>query len=201
LRLCKIYILTGIVAIFLSPTVFANGGDPFARGRADVYMVSLSQFQIDNGEGSTPVTASGSATLDIAAASGVTGSAGNFFSGLIIPDGSYSRVRPTPSGTFTVTGSVTYDGTTYYTEGSQSAGGGCVTKLTAPAEACTVTISVPTPDWESLGGTLTVTDGNPDYKVRVSFNTGMALGLYDGVSGKEIWPQEPNPLIQLLPVE
>lgn len=201
----KIFILVLAGTLFLSPYVFAQGV-PLDTGRATAYKVTLTQFEIDNGDGSTAVTAfSGTSTIvDIAAAPNTSSSAGNFMSGLTIPDGSYSRAKPTPSGTFTISGTVTYDAVggdnlTYYTQSAAGPGGGCSTNTVGPAQECTIAINVGAANWDNLGGTITVADGIPDYKVRVRFNTSQMLGLYAGPGGREIFPQQPNPTVELIP--
>jgi len=145
---------------------------------------------LDNGDGTTAVTAfeGTSATLDIAAAADNNSSVGNFMSGLVVPDGSYLRVKPTPSGTFIVSGSVTFGPNTYYTTSTNGSSGGCLTSTTGPAQECTVTVpSAIVPAWENMPSTLTVTDGTPNYKIRVRFNTSNSVGLYP-------IPPAPNPL-------
>lgn len=203
----KIYALFLVMAVFISGSpLFANGA--LDTGPATTYQVTLSQFQIDNGVGSTAVTAtSTSATLDIASAADTNTSVGNFMSGFTVPDGSYSRVKPTPSGAFTITGSVLYgvggggDGLIYRTTGAIGASGsGCATATDGGTpQPCSVTLTVNAPNWENLGGTITVKDGTPDYKVRVKFDISAALGLYNGPSGKEIYPEQPAVSISLIP--
>ena len=60
----------------------------------------MNKFELDNGDGTTSVTAfdGTSSTLDIASAADNDTSVGNFMSGLVVPDGAYSRVKPTASG-------------------------------------------------------------------------------------------------------
>lgn len=187
----------GILSLFVLGYVsFAYGA--LATDRATVYKVTLSKFEIDNGVGSQSVTAfEGTSTvLDIASTANTNTSVGNFMSGLVVPDGSYSRVKPTPSGIFTIAGSVSG----YYTTGGLSAGGGCATNITGPAQECTITLTVDAQAWQPLPATIVVTDGKPNYRARVKFDTSAALGLEnapDG-SGKQIFPQQPSTSIQLI---
>lgn len=193
------FVLIGVIST-VSPAAFAQA--VLNTGRATVYKVTMSQFEIDNGDGTTPITAfSGtSATLDIASALDTNTSVGSFLSGLSVSDGSYSRVKPTPSGAFTIAGSVSFGGSTYYTTGSARTGGGCLTNTTGPAQECNMTIDVGAQDWQSLGGTITVKNGTPNYRVRVRFNTANALGLYNGPGGTfEIYPQQPSTSVTLIP--
>lgn len=160
----------------------------------------MSKFEIDNGDGTTSITAfegTGS-ILDIASALDTNSSVGNFMSGLVIPDGSYSRVKPTPSGTFTIAGSVTSGLTTYYTTSSVGSGGGCLTSTTEPAEECTVSLNVGAQSWQNLPGTITVTNGTPSHNVRVNFNISNGVGLYDIAGHKEIMPQQPQATVELI---
>gem|GEM_PF-3446655 len=175
-----------------------------ATGSATVYKVSMSKFEIDNGTGSTSVTAFDSsvggvsAILDIASAADTNTSVGNFMSGLIVSDGSYSRVKPTPSGTFTIAGSISYLGTTYYTTGAIGSGGGAATNTVGPAQECTISITMGAISWENMPGTITVTNGTPNYNVRVKFDTSHGIGLYNGPGGsKEIYPEQPSVTMSL----
>lgn len=186
-------------AVFYN-SVFANPS-VLGTGSTSVYKVTLNKFELDNGNGTTSVTAfeGTSSTLDIASAADTNTSVGNFMSGLVVPDGNYSRVKPTPSGTFTVAGSVSYGGATYYTTSTIGAGGGCLTSITGPAQECTVTVAMGTVDWENLPSTITVTGGTPNYKCRVKFNTSAALGLYDMGGHYELMPEQPVTSMSLIP--
>lgn len=188
-----------LVLLVLSIFSFASSvSAAIATGQATVYKVTMNTLEIDNGAGSASITAfSGtSTTLDIASAADTNTSVGNFLSGLIVPDGSYSRVKPTPSGTFTVAGSVASGGTTYYTTSALGTQG-CATNTTGPAQECTVTVNVGAQNWQDLPGTITVKDGAPDHKVRVKFNTSAALGLYNIGAQKEIMPEQPSVSVSL----
>lgn len=202
-KILTVSIIGALLLCLYSPFVFAQG--VLYTGRATVYKVTMSSFEIDNGDGSTPITAfsGASATLDIASAADTNTSVGNFLSGLTVPDGSYSRVKPTPSGTFTIAGSVTHagNGNTYYTRSTTGSGTGCTVSTTPPAQECTVNLNVGPQDWQNLPGTITVTNGIPSHRVRVRFNTSAALGLYT-VGGDdppfEIFPQQPQTTVTLI---
>lgn len=193
-----LFIIFGLV--YCTP-VFAQAA--LETGNTSVYKVTMNKFELDNGNGTTPVTAfdGTSATLDIASVSDTSTSVGNFMSGLVVPDGSYSRVKPTPSGTFTVAGSVTYPlgGTTYYTTSTTGSGGGCLTSTTGPAQECTVTVNVGVQSWQNLPATIIITDGTPNYRARVKFNTSNSLGLYNAGGHYEFFPEQPQTTISLIP--
>lgn len=193
------------ILFILASLVFLNSvfADPaaLATGSTSVYKVTMNKFELDNGVGSTAVTAfeGTSSTLDIASAPDTNTSVGNFMSGLVVPDGNYSRVKPTASGTFTVAGSVSYLGTTYYTTSTIGSGGGSLPSTVGPAQECTITVTMGTVNWENLPSTVTVTDGTPNYRCRVKFNTSAALGLYDMGGHYELMPQQPDTSMSLIP--
>lgn len=197
----RVFVILLLFVLGYVSFAYANGV-LLATGSATVYKVTMSKFEADNGDGTTSVTAfeGTSTTLDIASAPDTNTSVGNFMSGLVVPDGSYSRVKPTPSGTFTIAGSVSYDGaaSTYYTTSTAGPGGGCSTNTSGPAQECTININVGTQSWQTLPATIVVTDSRPNYRVRVKFNTSAALGLYEGPSGREIFPQQPSTSVQLI---
>jgi len=192
-----LFILCGLAC---NTSVFAQPSR-LATGNSSVMKVTLNKFELDNGADSTAVTAfeGTSAVLDIAAASDTNSSVGNFMSGLIVPDGNYSRVRPTPSGTFTISGSVTYLGTTYYTTPTTGSGGGSIPSITGPAQECTISVTIESTSWEVMPSTITVTDGTPNYRVRVKFNTSNSLGLYDLGDHYELFPEPPQTTMSLIP--
>lgn len=175
----KCFVLITVVFIFTS---IAS-----ANGPADKYEVTVSTFELSSdGTNYTTVFSGTSSVIDIAA--GTAGqSAGNFMSGLAVPDGTYTHCRVTPSATMTVRGN---DGTSY-TAGS-SPGGGCTVTTNAALKAdCTVTLpSSPSATIQNFSATpIVVKDGVPNHKVRVVFDVSTALRLEgDG----KIWPQEPS---------
>jgi len=194
-----ILILLGSIFIFTSQ-VFAYVHLAEAKGEPTVYKVTMSKFELDNGEGTTAVTASGgtSTVLDIAAGQGGA-SAGNFMSGLVVPDGSYSRVKPTPSGHFVIAGSISHESSNYRTTGDNIAGGCATTTDPGTPQPCTIDLEVVNQEWKDLGGTITVTNGTPNYKVRVYFDTSEAIGLY-GIDGTHaIYPEQPSTTVELIP--
>ncbi|MFZ5800719.1 MAG: hypothetical protein ACOY3D_05015 [Candidatus Omnitrophota bacterium] len=182
----------------LSPTCFGQGA-PEATGRADVYRVFLTTFEIYNGVQWLTLFSGTSSVVDIASAPDTSTSPGNFLSGLSVPDGTYSQVRVTPADTFTIKGSVTNGATSYYTTSSTGSGGGCLTSTSGPAQECTLAISGVTAQANSLSPSITVTNGVPDHRVRVNFDTSNALGLHTAGpdSHKEIFPEVPTVTISV----
>lgn len=141
-----------------------------ATGPASVYKVTITQFEIYNGTSWITVSDGSSTTIDIASVQS-SSVAGTFFSGLSVPDGTYTQVRVTVSGTFVISGRV---GSSYTT--AVISNGGCVVTAVAANEAeCTVTASLPAPTPDVLPTALTVTNGVPSHKIRVTFNVNTAL--------------------------
>lgn len=166
--------------------IFLFGLPAFANGPATVYKVTLTKFELWNGTEWITAFTGTSTTLDIASASDTSTSAGNFLSGLVIPDGTYTKVRATPSGTFTIKGN---DGAGNYTTAVVGAGTGSTpTNNAALAAECTVTIAGVVATENTLSSPITVTGGVPDHKVRVKFNTSTAIQLQGG----ELFPAIPT---------
>lgn len=170
----KIYTLTAFLLLF-SSLVFA------APGPASVYKVRVSKLELNNGTSWITVFEGTSDPLDIASVSSGS-AAGNFLSGLSIPDGTYTQVRVTPSPTFTFSGRDTLNN---YTTAIAGNGGGSTLTLIAAQEAeFTFTLTggnVPGPDTQDFSATpITVKDGVANHKVRVSFDVSAAIQLQGG---------------------
>ena len=107
-------------------------------------------------------------------------SAGNFFSGLSVPDGTYNYVRVTPSTTFKMKGSA---GGYYTTTGTLSVSGRTVILTGDSANLAEGTIILADDDVpyteSSLSPAITVKNGVADHKVRVSFDVSNTLEYYD----------------------
>ena len=176
----KIYTLTAFLFIFNS-VAFA------ADGPASVYKVRVSKLELDNGTSWITAFEGTSDTLDIASVSSGS-AAGNFLSGLSIPDGTYTRVRVTPSPTFTFSGRDTLNN---YTTAIVGNGGGSAPTLIAAQEAeFTFTLGVvPDTNMQDFSATpITVKDGVANHKVRVSFNVSAAIQLQGGA----LFPAQPT---------
>ena len=130
MRILKASFLT----IFLSLIIISWA---FATGPAAVYKVKVKTFELWNGSQWITAFDGESSTLDIAAV-GAGQSAGNFMSGLMVPDGTYTQSRVTPHATFIIRGN---DGANY-TLGTNGGFGGCNPTNTASLAAeCTVTLT------------------------------------------------------------
>lgn len=143
-----------------------------ATGPASVYKVTITKFEMYNGTDWATILDGSSTTLDIASVN-AGAVAGTFFSGLSVPDGSYTQVRVTISDTFTISGHVGSS----YTNGQISNSICAVTAVAADEAECTVTVpgGLPAPTPDTLPTTLTVTNGVPSHKVRVTFNVNNAI--------------------------
>jgi len=172
--------------LFSSSYVFA------ATGAATVYKVVVTKFEMFNGTSWVTVSTGNSTTMDIASVD-VGASVGNLFAGLDVPDGSYTQVRPTISGTFVVSGVV--DGR--YTDGGNS-GSVCSTSADeADLAECTLTVTLGAPEADTLPTTLVVANGIPSHTVQVNFD--VSAGLTDeDVPANTIITAEPSVTMQMI---
>lgn len=180
----------GFLSPFLSLTIISLA---FATGPAAVYKVKVKKFELWNGSQWITAFDGESSTLDIAAV-GSGQSAGNFMSGLMVPDGTYTQSRVTPHATFIIRGNDVAP--TRYTLGTNGVNTGCNYTATASLAAeCTVTLIAPNVPGVSApldfsATPIIVKDGVPDRKVRVSFDVSNAIS-YDG-GADEIFPAAPT---------
>jgi hypothetical protein len=152
-----------------------------------VYKVTVTKFEMHNGTSWITVSSGNSTTIDIASAQ-AGAVAGTFFSGLSVPDGSYTQVRVTISDTFTISGRVGSN----YTNGQISNGICAVTAVAASEAPCTVTVpnGLPPPSADALPATLAITNGVPSHKIRVTFNVNNAID--DSGAGGLMFPGTPS---------
>lgn len=175
----------GLVLILV---LFTSVSVALANGPADKYLVTTTKLEISSdGTNFTTLFSGTSATMDIASVS-AGHSAGDFISGLAVPDGTYTHVRVTPGATMTVRGD---DGSGNYTLASGAPGGGCTTTTNSALRGeCTVTIS-PAPSattQDFSAAPIVVRDGVPNHKVRVNFDVSAAI---QNIAG-ELWPAQPT---------
>lgn len=193
-----IFLLSGLILFNFAYLLAAS-----TTNKYQVYITQLELYNSDTGQW-VSVYSGSSVTLDIASQAGSGVLIGNFLSGLTVPDGNYTKAKATPSTTFIIKGSVDdAPGGPYYTTGTTASSGGrtvCVTSTTAAdkADCTTVMLSTDvTPPAEGVtftGGTLTVTNGNPNKRVRVYFDLSNAL-TWDGTY---IYPGPPIITIELV---
>lgn len=177
------------VLFTLSSSVLA-----YAAGPATAYKVKVKKLELWNGSSWVTAFEGSSATMDIASVNSGQ-AAGQFLSGLKVPDGVYSQVRVTPHPSFNIQG---YDNgvvPTRYTLAANGVNGGCtVTNDAASVAECTITLTPPnepgvtTQDFSATP--ITVKDGVCDRKIRVSFDVSTAIS-YNAPAG-EIFPAEPT---------
>ena len=154
---------------------------------------------MNNGTAWIIVSNGSSTTLDIASVNSGQ-AAGNFFAGLVVPDGSYTQVRVTVSPTFTISGSVGSDGSPIYTTATLS-GGICVSTSSSANQAeCTVSVpgGLPDPTPDNLPTTLVITGGVPSHKIRVNF--GVSTAIEEGVS-ELLFPGTPTVTMQMIALQ
>ncbi|MCX5706124.1 MAG: hypothetical protein NTW13_00360 [Candidatus Omnitrophica bacterium] len=185
--LLRSLVLIVMITVFTS-LAFAGSAD---TGPASVYKVGVSKVELDNGTSYITVFNGTSGTLDIASVSSGA-SVGDFLSGLEVPDGTYYKVKVTPSPTFTYSGNV---GTNYTTAGEGE--GGSPPGTIGQKGAWTITLTgdnVPTAKEQDFTATpVTVLNGVVDHEVRVSFNVANAIKL----EGGKLWPDQPTVTISL----
>jgi len=171
----------------------------WAAGPASEYQIIITKMELYNGSSWVTVFSGTSTAIDIAAAASGT-SAGNFFSGLEVPDGTYTQVRTTVSTTFVISGT---DAGQYTTAATFDAGGGnvgCVANATAANEAaCTATISTVPIDTTTFSSPITMTNGNASHKIRINFDTNTAIS-YNGGAGA-IFPDVPTVTVTAISVQ
>lgn len=160
-----VLVLISLVFVFISTSAVLA-----ANGPASVYKVTLTKFELWNGTGWITAFSGTSVTLDIASASDTSTSVGSFLSGLIVPDGIYTKVKVTPSGTFTISGR---DSDYNYTTATVGPGniGSTPTNNAALQAECTMTVNIADPEEMPLPTPIVVKDGAPDHRVRVKFDT------------------------------
>lgn len=160
-----------------------------AVGPATVYKVRVKTFEIWNGSQWITAFEGTSAVLDIAAVSSGQ-SAGTFFSGLQIPDGTYTKVRVTPHPVFNIQGN---DGARYTLAANGDDGGCTYIGVAANAAECTITLTgarVPLAQEQDFSATpITITDGVSNRKVRVAFDTSTSIEYI--LLADEIFPAAP----------
>ncbi len=184
-----------ISALLLScaSRAFAANGD---TGAATVYKVTIEKFEMFNGTSWVTASSGNSTTIDIAAVNSGS-AAGTFFAGLNVPNGSYTQVRVTVSSTFTISGSVSTDGSAIYTTAAL-ANEVCVSSANASNQAqCAVAVpgGLPAPTPDVLPSTLTVAGGVPSHKFRVNFNVSAAV---QETAGEGIAPGQPTVTMQMI---
>lgn len=181
----KYFLLGGII--------LTNFSMAEAVGPANVYEVRVAKFELFNGTSWVTIFEGTSKAIDIAATnSGQV--AGQFFTSLAVPDGTYTRSRVTPSQVFQIKGN---DGSRY-TTASSGPNGGCVYTTTASAEAaCSITITdAITPETTTFSSPIVINNGVPSHKVRVSFDTSGAI-QYNSLAD-EIFPAAPTVTVTVI---
>lgn len=115
LLLKKVVIAMVVMVIGMSAAIcIAQEPTPDFTGPAEIYNVTLRKIEISQ-DGNTWITlGEGDKTFSIADAN-VGETIGNYVSGAILPEGTYTKLRVTVYKYFTIKGYGTSGGTTYYT--------------------------------------------------------------------------------------
>lgn len=192
----RIFICVTIIFIAVSFFFCQNAAAALATGTAVQYNVVVTKFELSTDGGSTWITAfeGTSASIDLGSSNASKGqSPGAFLSGLSVPDGTYNMIRVTPSGTFTIKGSISYLGSTYYTTNAVGVDtGASVSTNINNYDACSITIGGVSAQTYTPPSAIVVKDGSCASKIRVSFNVDSGIGLYPQTGGGyETYPEAP----------
>jgi hypothetical protein len=172
----------------------AIGTRAWADGPASIYEVRIGKFELYNGTSWITVFEGTSSVIDIASVNSGQ-MAGQFMSGMSVPDGTYTQSRVTPSQTFKIKGN---DGSNRYTTGVD--GTGCTYSNAASNEAsCEFTVSQAiTPDTTTFSTPIVMSGGVPSHKVRVSFDVSQAI-TYNALADR-LFPAQPTVTVTLIAV-
>ncbi len=185
------------ISIFESLFTLLSFSSVWPDGPANIYQVRIAKLELNNGTAWVTVYEGTSTAIDIASV-GAGALAGNFMSGLSVPDGTYTQSRVTPSQTFKIKGD---DGAGRYTTAAIGGNGGCVfTNVAAAEAACDITIATAiTPTTTTFTGPITVTNGSASHKVRVSFNVSAAITYNAGAN--ELFPAVPAVTVTTIAIQ
>ena len=169
----------------------------WAAGPANIYETRIAKFEMYNGSDWVTVFEGTSDVIDIASVDSGA-SAGEFLSGLTVPDGTYTQVRVTPHQTFKIKGN---DGSNRYTTSFDSVTELCNYSNTAGDEdecEMTVTFAI-TPGTDTFSTPITVENGVPSHKVRVSFDISAAIVHEAGAD--KLRPDQPVATLTAIAIE
>ena len=168
----------------------------WAAGPANVYKVRIAKMELWNGSAWVTVFEGTSTAIDIASVnSGAL--AGQFLSGISVPDGTYTQCRVTASQIFNIKGN---DGSGRYTTATIGGNGGCVYSAVAANEAeCAITItSTITPQTTTFSSPITAASGVFSHKIRVSFDVSASIEYNAGAD--EIFPAAPTTTVTAIKI-
>ncbi len=157
-----------------------KGVASLTTGKPTVFKVTVTKVELYNGT-SFVTLFTGSSQLDLVAAA--SGAAFPGISSLSLPAGTYTQVRVTFSNSFTMKGSLTSGGTTYYTTATTINSDAASLASTTATDLAEATIA--NPSWGSLGDPVvqtitvpsqTITIGTA-YTPTLNFDIGSALVL------------------------
>jgi hypothetical protein len=140
--------------------------------------ITMKNFSLIKSGGGEVSLLNGSATLDFAQNSGAT--VGNFVSGAVVPDGTYTQLKATMGSTLTIKGSVTCAGITYITSlnGTLTSPDPVGPASAAAEENITINNGVDQTFTLTLPSPVTVTAGN-NKQIAMFFNNSAALELWN----------------------
>lgn len=174
-----------LFSVAVAPSALAQA--PLAYGVPTSYKVIVKDCQMSTDGGTTWVTL-WTTGIEMDVASAAKGAEVlKFVQNLVIPSGTYNRLRYTVDKLMKVTGSVAHGGFTYYTSTGLTDG------TTAPAVEYTFTNTTDTTYTDTVA--VSVQAGRNTY-ARISFNIDQGLALYGvGVGVFKIYPNPVAPTI------
>ena len=150
-RYIKSFVVLVALCLMAATSAPAFAQTQLATGKPTVFKVTVTKVELYNGTSYVTVF-TGSSQLDLTAVAGATFPS---ISAVSLPAGTYTQIRVTFGNTFTIKGSLTSTGTTYYTTAttvSGSAGSLATTVGAAVAES-----TILNPSWGALGADVVQT--------------------------------------------
>jgi hypothetical protein len=193
---CSFHSLLAVIGLLFA---CATASAATTTGPADVYEVQITKIELYNNITASWTTAFDGLSEAVDIAAGTSGqAAGDFLSGLTVPDGVYTKAKITPGTSILIEGS--FPGGFHTTTATVPAGGRTVSMASTAGSADECTVTILASDATTVGSTvidfsatpITVMDGTADKKIRVVFDVSNALSFNDDAPGSEfIYPNLP----------
>lgn len=166
-------------------------------GAASVYKITITKMELWNGSSWVEVFSGSSDTIDIASV-GSGGFAGNFLSGITIPDGTYTQVRTTVSTSIAISGTDSSRFTTI-AENTVGMNTGCLaTAVEANQGECDAVVDTTPVDTTTFSAPITALNNNLSHKIRVEFDVSNAV-TYNG-GANTIFANAPTVTVTAVPL-
>lgn len=139
--------VTALAAVFVFGGVTTFAQTQLVTGKPAVFKVTVTKVELGMAGDVYRTVFTGSAQMDLVAANGLTAFPG--IENVTLPTGTYTSARVTFLNSFGVSGSLIYDGTTYYTTATTTNGNQSVRATTVVGELAEATLR--NPAWGALG--------------------------------------------------